>query len=271
MSAALLALLLGAADAGALTARPVTVTADRLELFNRENRAVYTGNARAVRDGLTVTCDRLEVFLTPARDVERLVATGNVVAVEGDREARGQEAEFSNLTGLLTVRGSPRGRQGHREVDGELVTFTTGDERLVVTKPRTRVANPGEDRLTIDADLLTLENPKAEARWTGKVRAVRGKLTVLTPELLATYDDAGAVTRVQARGGVEATEGDRWARGQRGDYDVGKGLLVITGKPEARQGKSRLTGTRVTLVVGTELLEVENATTVIDTAKGKTP
>lgn len=270
MNVALLSLLL-AADAGVLAARPVTVTADKLELFNRENRAVYTGHAKAVRDGLTLTCQRLEVFLTPARDVERLVATGDVVAVEGEREARGDEAEFSNVTGLLTVRGSPRGRQGHREVDGELVTFTTGDERLVVTKPKTRVAQPGEERLTIDADLLTLENPKAEARWTGKVRAVRGKLTLLTPELLATYDDAGSVTRVQARGGVEATEGDRWVRGQRGDYDVGKGVLVITGKPEARQGKSRLKGTKVTLRVGTELLEVENATTVIDTSRSRAP
>jgi lipopolysaccharide transport protein LptA len=267
----LLTLLLAAPDAGALAARPVTVTADRLELFNKEARAVYTGHAKATRDALTVTCERLEVFFSAARDVERIVATGDVVAVEGDREARGDQAEFDNRTGVLTVRGQPRGRQGRREVDGEVVTFATGTERLEVTKAKTRVTEADERRLAIDADLLVLENPKAEARWTGHVRAVRGKTTLLTPELLATYDDAGAVTRVQARGGVEVTEGDRWARGQRGDYDVARGVLVVTGKPEARQGKSRLRGSKVTFFSGTEFLEVENATTVIDTAKEARP
>lgn len=264
-------LLLAAPDGGALVARPVTITADRLELFNRESRAVYTGHAKAVRDGLTLTCERLEVFLTPTKDVQRIVATGDVVAVEGDREARGDQAEFDNGTGVLTVRGHPRGRQGRREVEGELVTFTTGLERLEVTKAKTRVAEGAEPRLTIDADLLLLENPRAEARWTGHVKVVRGKTTLLTPELLASYDDAGTVTRVQAKGGVEATEGDRWARGQRGDYDVAKGVLVVTGKPEARQGQSRMRGTKVTFFSGTEFLEVENATTVIDTAKEPRP
>ncbi len=271
MTSLLVLLLLAAPDAGVAPARPVTISADRLELFNRESRAVYTGHARAVRDTLTLTCDRLEVFFTADRQVQRIVASGDVVAVDGDREARGEQAEFQNDTGVLTVRGNPRGRQGLREVEGELVTFTTGTERLEVTQAKTRAAQADAQRLSIDADLLVLENPKAEARWLGHVKAVRGKTTLLTPELLATYDDAGTITRVQAKGGVEATEGDRWARGQRGDYDVQKGVLVVTGKPEARQGKSRMRGTKVTFFSGTEFLEVENATTVIDAAKGKGP
>ena len=46
-------------------------------------------------------------------------------------------------------------------------------------------------------------------------------------------------------------------------------MLVVTGKPQARQGKTRMTGTRVTFFSGSEFLEVENAKTVIEVEKNK--
>lgn len=269
MTPLVLALLLTLPDAGPGPLRPVVVSADRLELAPRELRAVYRGHARAVRDGTTLTCEEIEVFFTPAREVERIVARGGVLAVDGDREARGDEAEYDNRLGVLTVRGAPRARQGPREVLGDLVTFTTGLERLVVTRARTRVDGPDDQRLAIDADELVLEGAKQEATWRGHVRATRAHAVLTAPELVATYDDAGRVTRARARGGVEVTEGDRWARGQAADYDVPRGVLVVTGRPQARQGASRMKGSKVTLYTGTELLEVEDAVTVIETGRAK--
>lgn len=264
MTSLLLGLLLAAPDGGVLTSRPVAVSADKLEVFKKESRALYSGHSKAVRDTMTMTCDRIEVFFTPASDVQRIVARGNVYAIDGDREAWGDEAEFINETGVLTVHGNPRGKQGAREVEGEVVTFTTGIDRLVVTRAHTRVKEPKDQRVSIDADLLVLEGPINEAKWTGHVHAVKAKTTMLCPELTAHYDAAGEIDRVLGRGGVEVTEGDRWARGQNADYDVPKGQLVVTGKPTARQGKSRMKGSKVTFFTGTEFLEVENATTIIE-------
>lgn len=263
-----LSLALAAPDAGALLSRPVEIRADKLELDNKQQRATYTGNAKAVRDTTTLTCDRIEVQLS-AREVQRITARGNVVAIDGDREARGDEADYDNGTGVLTVRGNPRGKQGNREITGEQLTFTTGIDRLTVTKAKTRVEDPKDaDKLVaIDADLLVLENPKSIATWKGNVRARRGNMLLTAPELTAHYDEHGAITRLEARGGVEATEADRWARGQRADYDVARGVLVVTGKPEAREGKTRMKGTKVTFLSGRNFLEVENATTVFEVEK----
>ena len=165
----------------------------------------------------------------------------------------------------------PQARQGKREVVGETVTFTTGIDRVVVTKPRTRVQDeqkgPASGAIAIDADLLTLEGARSFATWSGHVKARRAKTTLTAPELTAHYDEAGVITRVQAKGGVEATEGDKWAKGQRADYDALKGVLVVTGKPEAKQGKSRMKGTKVTFFSGSDFIEVENATTVIEVEK----
>jgi lipopolysaccharide export system protein LptA len=260
----LLALLLAAPDGGVLLSRPIMVDAEKFDYRKRESRAVYTGHVIAKRDGMTMTCDVLESFLDPSGEIQRIVARGHVYAIDGDREAWGDEAEFINETGVLTVHGNPRGKQGFREVEGEVVTFTTGIDRLLVTKAHTRVKEPKDQRVSIDADLLTLEGPINEATWTGHVHAVKAKTTMLAPVLTAHYDAAGEIDRVIGRGGVEVTEGDRWARGQNADYDVPKGQLVVTGKPTARQGKSRMKGTKVTFFTGTEFLEVENATTIIE-------
>ena len=101
------------------------------------------------------------------------------------------------------------------------------------------------------------------------MKAVKQKTTLLTPELTAIYDDQGEINRMLARGGAEVIEGDRWAQGTNADYDVPKGVLVVTGKPRARQGKTRMTGTKVTFMTGSEFLEVENAKTVIEVDKKK--
>lgn len=267
---AAVSLLLLAPDAGTpvLLARPVTISANKLEVLKKENRAHYEGKAKAVRDTLTLTCDVLDVFLAPNGDVTRIVAKGNVVAIDRDREAHGDEAEFFNDTGILIAKGNPWGRQGPREVEGEVVTFSTNTDVLTVTKAHTRVKEPKDKQLAIDADLLTFEGAKNEAKWTGHVKAVKGKTTLLAPELTAISDEkSGEVTRVKARGGVEVTEGDRWARGQFGDYDVPAGRLVVTGAPQARDRSTRMKGTKVTFLTGTEFLEVENAVTLIDVPK----
>ncbi len=268
MIALLVSLLLTAPDAG-LPAGHLQVNGDKLDFRNKESRALYSGHAIAKRDAMTLTCDELEAFLDTRGEILRIEARGNVYAIDGDRQAWGDRAEYINQTGVLTVTGKPRGKQGPREVEGEVVTLVTGIDRLVVTRARTRVKEPKDQRLAIDADLLTLEGVKNEAKWTGHVKAVKGKTTLLSPELTATYDEQGEINRVLARGGVEVTEGDRWARGQNGDYDVPKGTLVVTGKPQARQGKTRMKGTKVTFFSGSEFLEVENAVTVIEVEKKK--
>ncbi len=250
-----------------LAAAPVQVQADRLELFKRDGRALYQGHAKATRDTLTMTCDTIEVLLGPNDDVTRVIARGNVEAVDGQRRAWGDQADFDNLTGVLVMTGNPRGQEGNREIDGDVFTFTTGDDRLVVANARTRAQEQDGKQLTIDADQLELRSRDQQALWTGNVRARKEKLFLTAPQMTAFYDEKGDVQRVIARGGVEVTEEDRWARGQQGDYDVPNGRLVVTGKPQARQKNTRLKGTRVTFLTGTDFMEVENATTVITSSK----
>ena len=44
------------------------------------------------------------------------------------------------------------------------------------------------------------------------------------------------------------------------------GVLIVTGSPEARQGTTFMSGTKVRLALGNERLEVENAKIIVETA-----
>jgi lipopolysaccharide export system protein LptA len=256
-------------DAGTpLLARPVKVSADKLEVFGKENRAVYTGNAKAIRDTTTLTCDELTVFYAEDQTVSRIEAKGNVKAIDEHREGSGDFATYDNATGVLVVTGNPRGASAGRRVTGSKVTITTGIDKVEVENPRSVVDDAGQhakgETLQIDAEKLVLDQQKSEATWTGKVRAKKTTSLLKAPLLIAYYDDKGEVTRVDAKGGVEVTDADKWAKGKQATFDNAKGLLTVTGNPEARQGNNRMRGSRVTFKAGSEKLIVDDATTIID-------
>lgn len=263
---------LGAApDAGALFSQPAQIKAEHFEVINKDLNAVYTGNVVVVRDTLRMTCDRLIVEYGQNREVTRLLARGHVEAVDRDRWARGDEADYDHLTSLLVVRGNPQARQGKREVTGDLVTFVNGSQQIKVTKAKTRVENQLDggavDKIAIDADSLVLDEHQSLATWAGHVKARRGDTTLLAPVMTATYDEQGTVTRVQGRGGIEASQNNKWARGERADYDAQRKVLVVTGNPEARQGSNRMRGTKVIFYQAADVIEVENVTSVIEVDK----
>ena len=245
--------------AAGILSRPVAISADRLEVFDRQNKAIYRGHAKAQRDSTTLTCNTLTVYFSESRDVLRLEAEGDVVAVDQDRTARGDKAEFNNETGLLRVFGAPSAQSGDRHILGDEIRFTTGTEFLEVIKARTT-----DSQMVIDADRLELEGNRHIAKWLGHVHAKKKTTTLRAPILIAHYDEHGNVQRVEAKGGVEATDKNRWAKGANAKYDAVSGRLEVTGKPEARQGKNHLKGRKITFVSGSDTIEVDDAQSVID-------
>jgi lipopolysaccharide export system protein LptA len=268
-----LALVSAAApDGGSLKAvalvRPVEVTSDKLEILGKDNRAIYSGNAKAVRDATTITCDRLVVHYSNRQEVQRIDAVGRVVAVENDKRATGDQAEFDNTTGVLTMTGAPaEAFQGGNHVAGPRVVFTSGTDLIEVDDAKTVVeensATGAKAPVLIDAKHLKILGHENQAVWTGNVKAKRGTTNLKGAKLTAFYGQDKELLKLEVRGGAEVLDQDRWARGERADFDPKTGVLVVTGNPEARQGKNRMRGTKVTFTQGSDKLEVENPRTVI--------
>lgn len=129
--------------------------------------------------------------------------------------------------------------------------------------PGTSLAPTGlRNPVDLSADHVT--GDRNQAVLTGNVVVKHQTMDIRCDKMTGYYNTTRQVTRVVCAGNVRAVDGDRQARGERADYDVPSGVLVVTGSPEARQGNTYLTGTKVRLILGNERLEVENARILVD-------
>src|SRR5262249_22668727 len=132
-------------------------------------------------------------------------------------------------------------------------------------------AKKGPQPVKIDAQRLKILGQQNQAIWSGNVKAKRSTTDITSSEMVAFYNENQEVTSMVATGNVEAVDGDRWARGDRADFDNLTGILVMTGNPQAKQGPNRMRGTKVTFHTESDLLDVDNAVTVVHSEKGKVP
>lgn len=262
-------LLLGALDAGSPDAGvPVTVSADRLEVKTKDRQATYRGHAHATQGTAVLDADTLTAHYGPEQSIEKLEAQGALRFADGDRRAEAEAATYDPRTGVLTVPGAVVATAGKRTVKGQSATYMKASRVLEVQKPIAAFgaeslpgAAPGD--ATVESDVLRFEEDAKSARFQGNVKARRQGTVLTAPTLVAHYDEHGALTRVDATGGVHVRDRTRTATGARASWEAKSGLLVVTGKPIAKDGTQTLSGSRVLFRPGSELLEVEDATAVL--------
>lgn len=114
--------------------QPVTVDADKMERFGKENLIVFTGSVVARQDGSVQYSDRMEVYLDEAGDrILRAVSTGNVKIVTRDcRFGTAQRAEYFEPQKLARLIGDARVWQDDNVVTGDTIDFYVSEDRAVV-------------------------------------------------------------------------------------------------------------------------------------------
>ena len=124
-------------DAAKKAAPEVHITADTLDALPGQKQVIYRGNVLAVREDMRVNCNSLTADYDEQKKLKRLTCTGNVHMHQAasppqheEREAWGDLAVFENDSGVLTVTGSPHGRDGANRMKGEKVLFDTNTDHL---------------------------------------------------------------------------------------------------------------------------------------------
>ena len=110
----------------------------------------------------------------------------------------------------------------------------------------------------ISSDRMEMDQKKNVIRYQGNVVAVRGDVTLKSDTLTATYNPgAKRIDNVVAEGKLVVTQGDRVATGSKAVFDSQKSSVILTGKPEVRQGNSQISGTRIILYINEDRGVVE--------------
>lgn len=115
---------------------PVDVNADRIEIQDRSDRAIFSGNVEVKQEGLTLSAARLTVAYAKTGnsgvDIERLDATGGVVVTSATETARGNIAIYDLPRRLITMLGDVTLIQRQNEVRGGRLVIDLNSGRAVV-------------------------------------------------------------------------------------------------------------------------------------------
>jgi len=116
------------------TNAPVDFSADRIEVQDRADRVVVTGNVQVNQAGMTMTAQRLTVAYHDANGIEidRLDASGGVTVTRGDERASGSVAIYDLNRRLITMIGNVQLNQSGNRLSGQRLVIDLASGRSTV-------------------------------------------------------------------------------------------------------------------------------------------
>ncbi len=108
------------AIAGHNSNAPVSYAADRIELQDRQNRVVLSGNVQITQAGLQLNAARTIVNYSDGGNlsIQRIMATGGVNVQRGNERARGDTAVYDFNRRIITMAGNVRLNRGGDTLNG---------------------------------------------------------------------------------------------------------------------------------------------------------
>ena len=113
---------------------PIDVAADRIEVQDRSDRAVFAGNVHVRQAALTLDTERLTVAYTSGGGVQirRLDASGGVTVKSPSETARGTFGIYDLDRKLITLIGAVQLNRGGSQINGQRLTIDLNSGRAVV-------------------------------------------------------------------------------------------------------------------------------------------
>jgi lipopolysaccharide export system protein LptA len=157
---------------GTASKEPIQIDADRLEVFSKEQRAIYSGNVIAVQGDTTIKSAQMIVFYDrqsspsgqsaaqPAAAegeggtaLRRVEAKGGVTVISKDQVATGNEGVFDRSSNKIVLTGNVALSQGENVTKGEKLIYDTETGIAIVESGATAAGGrvrgvfvPGEDK-----------------------------------------------------------------------------------------------------------------------------
>ena len=159
------------AGMGANSKDPIKIDADKLDVLDKDSKAIFSGNVVAVQGDTTVRCSAMTVFYTPRSsgagakpatpavqpaadakgdsNIRRIECKGPVTVVSKTQTATGNDAVFDRVANKVIMTGNVALSDGPNITRGEkLIYDTQTGVANVETKPGGRVQGffvPGSD------------------------------------------------------------------------------------------------------------------------------
>ncbi|MDX3899169.1 MAG: LptA/OstA family protein [Sphingobium sp.] len=118
---------------------PVNFTADRIEVQDRADRVVVSGNVEVTQAGMKLNAARMTVAYRQGGgngpngvEIDRIDASGNVVVTRGNERASGNVAIYDLNSRLITMIGNVALNQGANRLTGGRLVMDLNSGRSTV-------------------------------------------------------------------------------------------------------------------------------------------
>ena len=120
---------------------PIAIEADALEVFDKEQRAIYSGNVIVTQGDTVMKAKKMVIFYdkppetagaaaptAPDADtsIRRVEAEGNVVIIDKDQIATGDNGVYENATDMVTLTGNVALSKGQNVTKGSKLVYNLG-------------------------------------------------------------------------------------------------------------------------------------------------
>lgn len=116
------------------------------------------------------------------------------------------------------------------------------------------VAHDSSAQIEVTSDSLSVDQITGNAVFAGNVIVIQGDMRMAAEEVSVSYgaeDAAQQIDQVLATGGVLLTRGQDAAEGNRAEYSVGSGSMVLIGDVLITQGRTAISGDRLSIDLNT--------------------
>ena len=251
------------------------ITSKRMTVLRDQSTLSFKDDVRARHETMDLRCDELVAHYAQydgKYTATRGECVGNVRAVDGERTAQGERADFDVPNRLLVVTGNPEAKDPSADLKGSELRLMLGSQNFEVkdatvtlrSAPLETKAGPQNTPVVITSKKVS--GTRAQAVFSGDVVVKHRSMDLRCDKLTAYYNGTREVTRADCAGNVRAVDGDRRARGERARLNVPTGMLVVTGNPEAEDPMIHFRGTQVRMALGGKSFEGDDATVVFKTA-----
>ena len=120
-------------------ASTLDVSSERMTFDSKTRIFIFEEKVRILRCTMTILCDRLQVLNDASdKNIERIIATGNVRFQQGTRSAVAERADYFESGQRLVLTGNPRvwDTQEHDELTGEEIVLLLQEEKALVKQAR---------------------------------------------------------------------------------------------------------------------------------------
>jgi lipopolysaccharide export system protein LptA len=137
---------------------PIRIDANKLEVFDKDQKAIYSGDVVAVRGNVTTRSTQMIIFYdnskqqgqaagaqgaggVPAQDgaLKRIEFKGPVSVVNGSQTATAREMVYDAIAKTVTLKGNAVVADGDNVQRGELMVYKTEESIATITNPGGRV------------------------------------------------------------------------------------------------------------------------------------